>query len=53
MGEVMLEAREDMRVLHDLELAVQEASRDWVMRTRDLEAWKKEFEFCGREGGLV
>jgi hypothetical protein len=27
-------------------LAAQVASRTWVMRTRDLEAWKKETEFC-------
>lgn len=46
----MLLAREVMRVEHVWTLAEQEASRVWVMRTRDLEAWKKEFEFCG--GGV-
>ena len=46
----MLEANDDMRFEHDCALAEQEASRVWVMRTRDLEAWKKELEFC-RKGG--
>lgn len=48
--EVMFEANDDMRFEHDCALAEQEASRVWVMRTRDLEAWKKELEFC-RKGG--
>lgn len=48
--EVMLEAIEDISVEHDCALAEQEASRVWVMRTRDLEAWKKELEFCGKGG---
>lgn len=45
-SEVMFCARADMRLVQVLRSALQEASRVWVMRTTDLEAWKKEFEFC-------
>jgi hypothetical protein len=41
----MLEARLFMRVVQVLTLAAQVASRVWVMRRTDLEAWKKELEF--------
>lgn len=44
-GDVMLFAREVIRELHLSMGAEQVASRVWVMRTRDLEAWKKELEF--------
>lgn len=44
-GDVMLFAREVIRELHFSMGAEQVASRVWVMRTRDLEAWKKELEF--------
>lgn len=40
-------AKEESRMEHEVELAEQVASRVWVMRVTDLEAWKKEFEFCG------
>jgi hypothetical protein len=42
---VMFAARALMRVEHVDTSAAQVASRVWVMRTRDLEAWKKELEF--------
>lgn len=45
-GEVMFEAMEFIRLEHDWEFAEHEASRVWVIRTMDLEAWKKELEFC-------
>jgi hypothetical protein len=44
----MFEARLFMRVVQVLTLAAQVASRVWVMRRTDLEAWKKELEFWRR-----
>jgi hypothetical protein len=46
LAEVRLEAREDIRGAHVWRLAEQVASRVWVIRRTDLEAWKKELEFC-------
>ena len=43
---VMFAARAFMRVVHVVTLAAHVASRVSVMRTSDLEAWKKELEFC-------
>jgi hypothetical protein len=43
---VMFEANDDMRGVQVERLAAHVASRVWEMRTRDLEAWKKELEFC-------
>lgn len=39
-------AKPDMTSLHMLKSTLQEASSVWVTRTEDLEAWKKEIEFC-------
>lgn len=38
--------KEERRGVHVEGEAAQAKSRVWVIRTRDLEAWKKEFEFC-------
>lgn len=43
---VMLLAQEVMIVVHCVTLAAQVASRVWVIRVTDLEAWKKEVELC-------
>lgn len=43
---VRLVAREDMRGVQVVREAAQVASRVWVIRRMDLEAWKKELEFC-------
>lgn len=43
----MFEAKEERTVVQTVTSAAQEKSRVWVMRTSDLEAWKKELEFCG------
>lgn len=42
----MLVARESIKGEHIDRSAAQVASRVWVMRRTDLEAWKNEFEFC-------
>jgi hypothetical protein len=44
-SEVMFVARAEKRAPQVVALAEQVASRVWVMRVMDLEAWKKEFEF--------
>jgi len=50
---VILLASEDMREEHVARLAEQVASRVWVIRRTDLEAWKNEFEdWRRRENGL-
>ncbi len=43
---VMLLAKDFIRGAQVERLAAQVASRVWEMRTGDLEAWKKELEFC-------
>jgi hypothetical protein len=43
---VRFEAKAAMRVPQEGRLAAHDTSRIWEMRTRDLEAWKKELEFC-------
>jgi len=48
----MLDARAAIRGEHVERLAEQVASRVWVMRVTDLDAWKKEFEdWRSRENG--
>jgi hypothetical protein len=42
----MLLAKDFIRGAQVERLAAQVASRVWEMRTGDLEAWKKELEFC-------
>jgi len=42
---VMFEAKVDIRGVQVERLAAHVASRVWEIRTRDLEAWKKELEF--------
>lgn len=46
LAAVRLVAREDIRGAQVWMLAEQVASRVWVIRRMDLEAWKKELEFC-------
>ena len=43
---VMLDAKDDIKGEETDMLAAQVASRVWEIRTGDLEAWKKELEFC-------
>jgi len=43
---VMLDAKEVIKALHLVTFAAHVASRVWVIRRTDFEAWKKELEFC-------
>lgn len=43
---VMFDAKAAMSGVQVERLAAHVASRVWEMRTRDLESWKKELEFC-------
>lgn len=43
--EVMFEAKEERRSEQTFTSTAHETSRAWVIRTTDLEAWKKELEF--------